>query len=355
MTHLRLPALVLTLVGLTLGSFACGKDPGGAADAGGGSDGGIDAALDGGAVEPALAILSPEDGAELTLSEAAEGVTFRVQLQGIEVLTLRDDETTLHVDSSVSEGTYPVALVFSEEGTHQIIAEGWNDGEVVVSDVVRVIVGAGGPIDLDPGTGTCHERLDAIGVDWEVAGASAGVDDPVRVGPSYNGIDFRYIANDAPSALYVDCQLALALNKLTLLLHEYGVVEVGHQGVYNYRCIGGGNPDTDGCRPSQHAYATAIDLNRFLLEDGSLYRVDTDWTIEADDVETCPGELATEGDRVLHEIACRLYSERIFAIILTPNYNDAHRDHFHVDLTEGSHYLGVSITGVDPDVVGLGH
>jgi hypothetical protein len=31
---------------------------------------------------------------------------------------------------------------------------------------------------------------------------------------------------------------------------------------------------------------------------------------------------------------------RIFNIILTPNYNAAHRDHFHVDLTPNAHFLG---------------
>jgi hypothetical protein len=25
--------------------------------------------------------------------------------------------------------------------------------------------------------------------------------------------------------------------------------------------------------------------------------------------------------------------------VLTPNYNDAHRNHFHVDLTTGSNYI----------------
>ena len=41
--------------------------------------------------------------------------------------------------------------------------------------------------------------------------------------------------------------------------------------------------------------------------------------------------------------------------MLTPNYNAAHRNHFHVDMTDGSMFIGYSVAGVDPDVPHLGH
>ena len=80
---------------------------------------------------------------------------------------------------------------------------------------------------------------------------------------------------------------------------------------------------------------------------------ETDFVItrRADD---CPMMSSSEPDRVLKEIACALWSEGIFQIVLTPNYNDAHRNHYHVDLTEGSMYLGVGVEGVDPVIDGLG-
>lgn len=314
-----------------------------------------DAGPDASAADPALEIVAPDDGSSATLVDGEARVTFRVLLQGIDVLTMSVDEVDVHVDSSVSEGTYPVELTFTTAGTHQVVAEGWREGELVVSDVVRVVIESGMIVNPDPGTGACRERLEAIGLEWEPGAVTRGIADPVRIGAEMNGVRFRYISNSEPSGLLMDCELALALNSLTLMLHERGVVEIGHQGVYNYRCIGGGDPDSGTCRPSQHAYATAIDLNRFLMESGETYRVDTDFVIDGDG-EACDGESrADAGDRFLHEVACWMYSERVFAIILTPNYNDDHRDHFHVDLTEGSHFIGVSVIGVDPPVRGLGH
>jgi hypothetical protein len=60
-------------------------------------------------------------------------------------------------------------------------------------------------------------------------------------------------------------------------------------------------------------------------------------------------------DRVLHEVACAMWTEEIFQIVLTPDYNDAHRNHFHVDLTAGSMFIGSSApSGVDPILPGLG-
>ena len=49
-----------------------------------------------------------------------------------------------------------------------------------------------------------------------------------------------------------------------------------------------------------------------------------------------------------------MYENRIFNIVLTPNYNSAHDNHFHVDLTEGSNFIGSSVppeyyVGDDPE------
>jgi hypothetical protein len=37
-----------------------------------------------------------------------------------------------------------------------------------------------------------------------------------------------------------------------------------------------------------------------------------------------------------------MHARRIFNIVLTPNFNAAHDNHFHVDLTGGAHYIGKS-------------
>jgi len=50
-----------------------------------------------------------------------------------------------------------------------------------------------------------------------------------------------------------------------------------------------------------------------------------------------------------------MFSDDIFNIILTPEYNAAHRNHYHVDLTPGADFIGSGVAGVDPLVPGLGH
>jgi hypothetical protein len=50
-----------------------------------------------------------------------------------------------------------------------------------------------------------------------------------------------------------------------------------------------------------------------------------------------PGALPPSPDspeaRELHELVCRAAEARVFNSILTPNYNPAHKNHFHLELT----------------------
>ena len=49
--------------------------------------------------------------------------------------------------------------------------------------------------------------------------------------------------------------------------------------------------------------------------------------------ETCDAPPASnERASTLRDIACRLGRSRAFSTVLTPNYNEGHRDHFHVDI-----------------------
>lgn len=74
-------------------------------------------------------------------------------------------------------------------------------------------------------------------------------------------------------------------------------------------------------RRSEHAFANAIDVWGFRLEDGRTIRVRQDW-----------GADSPEG-RFLHEVfhgGCRLFS-----VSLGPDFNAAHADHFHFDMGPG--------------------
>ena len=169
--------------------------------------------------------------------------------------------------------------------------------------------------------------------------------------PLINNVSYRYVSNAEPTAMTMDCELAPRLYRLSEIVQAYGIDEVIHIGIYNYRCIGGGTPGVDDCTPSQHAYARAIDIWGFGVAGEDEYVLERDWVITPGD--TCPGSPADEKDRVLHEIGCTMWSDRIFQTILTPNYNDAHRNHFHVDMTDGRMSIRSSVGGVDPALPGL--
>ena len=83
-------------------------------------------------------------------------------------------------------------------------------------------------------------------------------------------------------------------------------------GSYNCRNVAGSS------RRSAHATAGAIDVAGFVLEDGRHISVAGDWN----------GGTRAEREflRTVQRSACKR-----FATVLGPDYNEAHRDHFHVE------------------------
>lgn len=73
-------------------------------------------------------------------------------------------------------------------------------------------------------------------------------------------------------------------------------------------------------RRSAHARAEAIDVSGFVLEDGRRIVLARDWS----------GGTAAEREflRIVHRSACKR-----FGTVLGPEYNAAHRDHFHLEGT----------------------
>lgn len=92
------------------------------------------------------------------------------------------------------------------------------------------------------------------------------------------------------------------------------VVRIDHLGTYSCRTIAGGRTG----RPSEHATANAIDVAGFRLADGRRITLVADW-------HGTPGERAFL--RAVRDGACGL-----FRGVLSPDYNAAHRDHFHLDM-----------------------
>jgi hypothetical protein len=97
-------------------------------------------------------------------------------------------------------------------------------------------------------------------------------------------------------------------------LRRFGepVVEITHFGSFSCRTIAGSR------YMSEHAKADAFDISGFRLKSGKLIGVLRDWP-----------ENSRES-RFLREVrngACDYFN-----LVLSPDYNAAHKDHFHVDM-----------------------
>ncbi|CAO3436292.1 extensin-like domain-containing protein [Azospirillum endophyticum] len=96
------------------------------------------------------------------------------------------------------------------------------------------------------------------------------------------------------------------------------VARVEHLGTYACRNVYG---RAEG-RRSEHAGANAIDLAAFVLTDGTRIGVLNDW-------ETKGGSDGRKAAflREVRDGACRFFN-----VVLGPDYNEAHRNHFHLDM-----------------------
>ncbi len=124
-----------------------------------------------------------------------------------------------------------------------------------------------------------------------------------------------------PGEANMQCPLSVATYLWTreigiIAKDRYGVglAKIHHMGTYSCRRQNGNNSG----RWSEHAFANAWDVTGFELEDGHLVTVLKHW-------DTVDRDAAFLRD--IREAACK-----IFRVTLSPDFNTAHRDHFHVDM-----------------------
>lgn len=92
------------------------------------------------------------------------------------------------------------------------------------------------------------------------------------------------------------------------------LVRIETYGTYACRNING---NMSGNR-SEHAHSNAVDVAAFVFADGRRISVKDDWQGD---------ERSRQFLRVIHQSACKR-----FRTVLSPEYNAAHRDHFHFDM-----------------------
>jgi hypothetical protein len=187
----------------------------------------------------------------------------------------------------------------------------------------------------------CEAELTARRIAF-VRESAKGVLAPVRLKGPLHGVDFR--SNDgneerrATSVWEVaDCRLVLAMDDFAAILAAHEIVEVRHYSMYR-RAPGRWPDDKIGKR---HHGGLALDAARFIKKDGSKLDVLDDFKGRRHR-KVC-GEKAPKGKtpaaRELREIVCEAMDQGLFSVILTPNFNRAHRNHFHLEVTPGVKWM----------------
>jgi hypothetical protein len=173
--------------------------------------------------------------------------------------------------------------------------------------------------------GRCLAALGEAGLDFPRVDRTCHLSAQVQVRGAIEGVEFSMKRPGVEDAVgvAVGCELALRLPRIARVLREAGVVRV---------TIG---PPGRVAPQSYHRFGLALDVYQFTLEDGRTLVVEDDWERRRG-VGTCDGEApAADGARILRDVACRLFEARVLSTVITPNYNDGHRNHFHLDLRPG--------------------
>jgi hypothetical protein len=166
---------------------------------------------------------------------------------------------------------------------------------------------------------TCTAELDARGVAWKPA-SRPGIAIGVEITGPLGGVTFS--SDDQP--LVIDCSLAVSLAEAGRYLRDAGIDRATFSSAYSRRNVRGTN------HPSKHSYGLAIDVHTFTGAAFGRLRVDRDYEQGLGDDIDCVGAPVTEGGRVLKTLQCQLVRSGLFFLVLSPDYDDAHHDHFHL-------------------------
>lgn len=140
---------------------------------------------------------------------------------------------------------------------------------------------------------------------------------PVAIEGPIDGVAFASLHADRE--VEVSCELAVRLPALARILRAQGVLAVGVNSSYRSQP-----------KVSFHTFGLALDVAAFRTRERTLL-VAKHFEVTPD-ARTCDARPAAAEAGALLAIACAVAESGLFSSVLTPNYNEGHRDHFHFDL-----------------------
>lgn len=180
------------------------------------------------------------------------------------------------------------------------------------------------PVHVSPTAQACHGLLRQAGV-----GFTALPDRNFGGGcNAINSVRLTDIGTPTSNLGPMTCDLAqnfaawvrFAVKPAARQVYGEEIVRVETMGTYACRNVVGNRPTN---RLSQHAHANAVDVSAFILSDGRRVAVLGGWNGDARSQRFL---------RLVRQSACRR-----FGTVLSPDYNAAHHDHLHFDMS-GNNY-----------------
>jgi hypothetical protein len=168
--------------------------------------------------------------------------------------------------------------------------------------------------------GSCTAALTARKVAWRPA-SRPGIAHAVEITGPLGGISL----SSSSGPLVIDCSPAVSLDEAGRHFRNVGLDAAAYSSAYSRRTVRGTN------RPSKHSYGLAIDVHAFTGPDLGTLRVDRDYEQGLGDRVDCLGHPLTQGGAVLKLLQCQLVRSGLFHLVLSPDFDDAHHDHFHLE------------------------
>lgn len=169
---------------------------------------------------------------------------------------------------------------------------------------------------------SCLAALDTLGVHY-VRVRRRGIAIGVEVRGLLGGVEYRSYNRDP---LVLDCSLVYSLARAGQVFLANGVERVNFSSAYQRRNIRGTR------RPSRHSFGLAIDVHTFALQGGQRFAtVKADYEQGLGDNADCMGQPLTPLGALLRGLDCELSGSGLFRIVLTPDYDADHYNHFHLE------------------------
>lgn len=191
---------------------------------------------------------------------------------------------------------------------------------LLVAGLVAASLAALAPRPATAESHACLRALDELGVEYRRV-ERPGIALAVEVRGAIGGVEYRpYLERP----LVLDCSLVYSLARAGRWLVEHGVERAIYSSSYQRRNVRGSSSR------SKHSFGLAIDLHSFVGDGQELHLRDHYEQGLGDDVD-CVGAPLTEEGRRLRTLACQLERSELFSLLLGPDDDAHHYNHFHLE------------------------